>query len=418
MKSTILSLLSIILLSVCNAQPTDSCYRDAVYLLEVLQKTPSYKDQVKGKAKAQYLSYAASVLEASKTIHGKFECFCTISKLLFPIRDNHLYFYEIPQPELNSSRFSDSSFVKAYRSSGSFTRFPNTNFNLDSLENALKNKPKDSTEGIYYYDKYLTAGLFKTSNPDSLVAVILATQLPTWEPGQVAFILMRKSGTDYNAYHANIVQKTFGLFKNERYISGSLNASAWKKSPNDPTFYSIGKDAPLFELKNLRDDIQYLRLGNFSAYPRNIAITNRFYDSIKTLLTTPHLIVDLRNNGGGAFKTSKKFLVLLRKYTRNGNIYALINRSTFSNAEQFMIELQKSTHVTSLGEKTNGTLTYGSNTDRRMPMPSGRYSLYITDMRDNNHYLPYEEKGVEPDIELDQEKQWLQQVLELIEKKS
>ena len=169
-------------------------------------------------------------------------------------------------------------------------------------------------------------------------------------------------------------------------------------------------------MKTLTNQVQYLRLGSFSTSIANLGKSQRFYDSIQNQIDHPFLIVDLRNNGGGGFKNSKKYLDLLKEYSKTGKIYALINQKTFSNAEQFSIELKDLENSILLGVTTSGTITYGNNYGRTITLTSGKFSIYPTDMRDDGHYLPYEEIGVHPDIKLSPDSEWIGQTLQLIGK--
>ncbi|RYE22579.1 MAG: hypothetical protein EOP45_08015, partial [Sphingobacteriaceae bacterium] len=130
-----------------------------------------------------------------------------------------------------------------------------------------------------------------------------------------------------------------------------------------------------------------------------------------------NLIVDLRNNPGGGFKASGKFLSLLKTYSRKGKLYIITNYRTFSNAEQFVLELKGNKNVVTLGQTTNGTITYGNNYGRSVTLPSGKYRIYITDMNGSSKHLTYEEIGISPDVELDQNSDWVTQLVGIINKR-
>jgi C-terminal processing protease CtpA/Prc len=148
-----------------------------------------------------------------------------------------------------------------------------------------------------------------------------------------------------------------------------------------------------------------------------LPVSQKFYDSIKDSLTTPNLIVDLRNNGGGAFKNSEKFLKLITKYASKGKVYTLVNGRTVSNAEQFTLKLKKLKNHTLLGTRTCGMLTYGSNYGQRYDLPSKRYEFAITDMKGDLEELKYEDEGIEPDVYLKTDTDFVEQVLALIRSK-
>jgi len=145
--------------------------------------------------------------------------------------------------------------------------------------------------------------------------------------------------------------------------------------------------------------------------------SNEFYDSIKNLLTASNLILDLRNNDGGANKVSKKFLQLIRQYTKNGKVYILVNNGTLSQGEIFTLQVKQLQNVTILGQTTKGMLTYGNNYGKREKLTSNSFEVYITDMKGDKRLIPYENYGINPDIILLDTKDWIEQTIEIIRKK-
>jgi hypothetical protein len=113
-----------------------------------------------------------------------FRYFYNLSQLLFPIRDNHLAFYQIPNFENFKTKKSIDSFVTTKE----FKNYPSADINFDSLKNELKKKSADSIEGIDHYDKYYTVGLYKSGNNEYL-GVVLDSDINLWKRGQVAIHL-------------------------------------------------------------------------------------------------------------------------------------------------------------------------------------------------------------------------------------
>lgn len=416
MKNFCCTFIACIFIISASAQTTNYI-PDADKLYQILQQTPSYKAQIKGDEAKRYRHIYEQVKQDLPKARTNFDRFYMLSQLLVPLKDNHLFFSEQPEKEITNAMLKDTAFIRQYCASDVFKEYPRSNVKLDSLEQALKNMPLDSIEGIYYFERVIKAGLYRTSKPDSLVAVILQSPLANWMPGQIAFVLIQTRPNYFRNYQSHPLNKTFYLLSNEKFQHRMLTETFWKKEPDATDYVNIKAGTPLFQLKTMDTNTQYLRLGSFSTTPQNIASTQEFYSRIKDSLIAPNLIADLRNNGGGGFKTSQKFLDLLKKYTGKGKIYAVVNNRTVSNAEQFAVELKKMKGLVILGETTNGTLTYGNNYGNTEKLPGGRFKLYITDMKEDGNYLPYEGIGVSPDVFLDPNSEWLPQVMQMIAKR-
>lgn len=307
----------------------------------------------------------------------------------------------------------DNAFIEKYRSSDAFRNFPKVKMNLDSLTNVLKNKPFNDVEGIYNYSNYVTAGVFRTQKKDSLVGVVLSTNIKNWEPGQLAFTMVEIKGKPnrFNAISAHLIQKNFSLLKQEAFANGNLFAGHWKKEGQPSFAYATTNEK--YELTNLENNIQYLRLGSFASDNENVAEAATFAKSLGGKLNCDALIVDVRNNGGGADKVSNPFLKLIKKFSKDKKVYVLVNHFTVSNAEQFALRLKELKNVTLLGETTSGMLAYGSNYGNTLNLACGRYAFYPTDM-DCSEFIKYENVGITPHLLLKYDSDWVTQTLEII----
>lgn len=422
---TLLTAACISLCGLLQAQTPAGFREDADRLYALLQKTPGYKAQIKGKKKKAYAGLYASLLEANP--QDDFQAFQLLSQLLLPIKDNHLGFYTVGRNYLQTADYADSAAVRQYRSSSAFLAFPKIAVNADSLAAALRSKPKDSIEGIYQYGRLLTAGLFRTARPDSLVAVVLHSNIPNWVPGQLAFTLKEQASLHFQGWFAHPILKNFQLVRSEHWVNGALTrtnfymtepGTVWRKETEIRDYVNLGAGVPDFVFQSVAPGVIYLRLGTFSASTKNLQQSAAFYAGIKDSLQARHLVLDLRNNVGGSFKASRKYLELARRFARSGKVYVLANHQTMSNGERFILKLKGRKNVLILGTPTKGTLAYGSNYGRHTALPSGRFGFYPTDMRDWGGYKRYEDIGVLPDQALDPERDWVEQVLAMINKTS
>lgn len=392
-------------------------------LYEAMQKTPSYKDQVKGEKKQQFEQLYQSLRQDSSMVVTDYDKYLRLVQLFFLIRDNHFGFYQLLRSYPDKASLADSSFVQSYRASPEFIQYPSTNINIDSLREKLAAISKDSIEGIYYYDKYLTVGLYRTNKRDSLMGVVLSTNLPHWQPGQIAIWLREYSPAKFRAVYGHPLHKYLILFNNEKFLRhalinssfyASITESVYKKDTAAIDHAIIPRSSPPFLFRALTNNVQYIRIGHFSAMNKDIQAADDFYARYTDSVTAPHLIVDLRNNGGGAKKVSDKLLRVLRNYSRQGKIYVLVNNSTISEGERFAIHVRSLPNTKVYGETTNGMLAYGNNAGKRVTLPGGTITFYVTDMSDPDGYLRYEDIGVQPDQWLDAGKDWIEQVLSII----
>lgn len=394
---------------------------DLAALKFVLQKTPSYKSQIKGDKQALFNSLYERLASDTTSNPHSFKYFYNLSQLIFPLKDNHLGFYQIAVYD----NFKNKERIDSFIGTKEFLDYPTFHINIDSLKNVLAKRPADSVEGIYNYGRFYSVGLFKRVDKE-YVGVIIDSDVNLWRKGQVAIHLYEYAPNLFKAIYGHPLSKIFILQTNEKYRNQSLvnsyfyssySLDIYSKQHRTVDYVNLSKNSSKFELKSINGDIQYLLLRSFQRHSITTQQSKNFYDSIKNVLTAKTLILDLRNNEGGATKESRKYLRLLKKFTRNGNLYVLLNNGTLSQAEIFILQLKKLKTVTTVGQTTKGMLAYGSNYGKRERLPSGRFEIYPTDMKGNAKLLQYEDYGITPDIILRDDRDWIEQTVEIIRKK-
>jgi hypothetical protein len=420
MRFTLIILLTFSIFSAYGQ--ADSPYvQDIAALHALIQKTPSYKAQVKGKDLNDYNKLYEQLRNDKVDNISSYKYFYNLSQLILPLRDNHLGFYQLP----NSDNFKNKEAIAKFVSSKEFEEYPKYEINLDSLKLALTNKPLESVEGIYHYDKFYSVGLFRKSEKE-YIGVVTDSDVPHWRKGQIAIHLYEYSPNYFKAIYGHSFTKHFLLQTNEKYIYHSLVNSKFYASYSDAIYtktirktdyVNLPEKSLNYQLKNVAKDIQYLLVKNFSNYSKEVQRSNAFYDSIKYTLTAPNLIFDLRNNEGGAQKVSKKYLGLIKKYAKKGKVYVLVNNGTISEGERLVLQLVRLPHVTTLGQITRGNISYGNNYDNRIKLPSQKFEVYPTDMKGKGNYLKYENYGIKPAIFLEDTRDWIEQTIDIIKRK-
>jgi hypothetical protein len=415
-------LLPLLLLYILPLQAQNARYiTDLAALNTLLQKTASYKAQIKGHRLAEYMGLyhrlAADTLGSSTT----YTDFYKLAQLFFPIKDNHLGFYQIA----DYSHFKSKATIEQFVKTKAFADYPKLSVNTDSLQAVLASKPDSSIDGIYHYDKFYKVGLFK-SGAKEYTGVVVASDINLWTVGQIAMLLFEYEPNSYKAIYSHPLTKSFSLITNEKYRNLSLvnsyfynsyTQNLYSKRPQAVDHVDLARNASKFELQQIDPATQYLRIRTFQVNQATAARSSQFYDSIKNAITSANLILDLRNNEGGAKKATKNYYKLIKKYSKKGHVYVLINNGTLSQAEIFTLRLKKLKNVTTIGQTTKGMLAYGSNFGRREKLPSGLFEMYPTDMKGNAKLLRFENAGIEPDTYLNNDTDWIEQVVAIIEKR-
>jgi len=283
MKSVLSSAL-LILLFACNSfGQSCNCPQEFNFIKEKVEKNyAGFKDKVNDKTKAKYDKWTQSVLEHSKSISTSAHCLYLINDWLTFFRDGHL---QVGRNRISKEK--EESFIKE-RIHG----IENLKLSDEDLA-GLRNKK--GIEGIYW-DKNLTSCIAVISNKTSFrdyAGVVISSNAGKWMPGQVVLELKKSKhtlkGVLYDRYYIPenvsfpLKQDALGPFKRE----GSDRSSV--ESSSGATVAS----------KLLSSKTLYIKISTFNqANARNIDSVFKANQSI--LNKMPYLILDLRNNGGGA----------------------------------------------------------------------------------------------------------------------
>ncbi len=92
----------------------------------------------------------------------------------------------------------------------------------------------------------------------------------------------------------------------------------------------------------------------------------------------------------------------------------MVNHRTASNAEQFVYKLNDFGNCTIFGNRTSGTATY-EKVNSNYNLPCENYIVVLTSKK-HIKYLKLESMGLEPDIKLAVENDWMIQVQNCIER--
>ena len=147
------------------------CKEDLEFYYTEIQKTVSYKDQIKGKRKEDFETTYIALKDKISCNETEFDCFTILNQLSYLIDDEHSRLRSIPEI-LSSENFSKEETLKKYLTSQEFLNFPRVSINIDSLEIKLINSPHNTLEGIYYKDGF-KVGVFQPKGQTYYDGIIL-----------------------------------------------------------------------------------------------------------------------------------------------------------------------------------------------------------------------------------------------------
>jgi hypothetical protein len=295
----------------------------------------------------------------------------------------------------------------------SFVKYPVYTDNLANLSKYLREKHIEDIEGIYHVNSEFSFGLVFEDNSKTYHAVVLKSAAKEWHKGDIVYKLLPLSDGFFKVIGAQYPSKRL-ISYHERLNQGIFLRAGFKKDTIPK--YFIGNPYPddVFVFKELSPNINYLKVGSFSSQYPFLKEAEDFYSSLKGKLKKPHLILDLRDNGGGGDRNSDILFKQLRTYVKTNRLHLITNARTGSNAEQFAVKLKRYERVTSYGDKSRGALAYEIRPGDYHTLPSSRF-LVILPSKVHNKYLPFETKGVAPDYFLDYKTNWISTIKNTIE---
>ncbi len=384
------------LLPTIHAQENNcDCAADLAYLNENVIKLPSYKQN-----KLAYTETYQTALKNVTSATHYYDCLELLNRVLIPLNDWHMGVIE---------KVPDSASV-------SNVEYPVYQGDLDTLENHLKNKSFEDVEGIYPVNKDFTFGLVYNEKDAVYQAVILKTNNGHWIKGDIVYQFIPIKENYFKVVGAQYPSKRL-ISYHERINEGVILRAGFRKDTASTYYIKNPYPNELFLYKTLTPSIDYIKVGSFGSHYPTLREAENFYKTLEDKLIKPHLILDLRDNGGGGNRNSDILMKQLKKYVKHNHIYIIINASTGSNAEQFTVKLKELKNVHTYGDNTRGSLAYEIKPKDYHTLPSSGF-LVILPSKPYKKYLKYETKGIEPDFPLDYKQDWIKNIQKHIESKN
>jgi hypothetical protein len=397
--------------SVCaqsaTSSPNAQCFEDYQFLIDALKNTPSYKAQIKGDKRKAFQEFARSVekdilQDESIEIH----CRMYLQQVLYQVRDWHLL--------IGSSKEEDPDLLKKREQ-----LIPGTDLSPAALrEKATTSAVTDPLAGIYFSsDSSLTLSVYPKEDKQ-LAGVVLHSTDGRWEPGTIKF-LIDKTGDRTSGYVYSTGREA--LYFEDHSPGRLLDRWGYRKAGDTPVFYRPEKKDQKHGWEDLGNGIAYLYLSTFKGSTANIRELRKLYEQLLPQLPRfKHLVIDIRDNGGGGQVCYNPFLEGLDKMSQAPQLHLMINRNTASAAEHFTLEM-RSRGATIYGENTAGAINYRypNKSKKNWPLytPNFQYRLLLSVAKNPKKYrdLSSESTGITPDCSLRFQQDWLEQVLEKIQ---
>lgn len=350
---------------------------------ELIENAKSYKYGIRGKGKETDFGKWKDEIEQEILNDSLSEYFCVgyLQKYISFLRDEHNQIYFVPE--------KTSMDIPSY-----------------STEIDTTSTGADGISGKYYAGSDV---IFLKRESDSLwYGISLESDSDAWTKDKIRLRLHKTADGSFELfeYFAN------GLLFYQRDIEisdGRIHSTFWNKGNS----YFFNKDhKENFTYETISTSFDYIGIKTLGRTTKLIREADRFYERNLGKLTKENIIIDLRNNGGGSLNQAKPLLRSLKRNEAIENIYVLINFKTASSAELMALELKKDKRTILAGENSRGMLTYGYG-NRAFSTKTDCFNFQVTlsTERENKEYAKYEGKGIPPDLLLDNNSDWIDQIV-------
>lgn len=365
------------------------CIDELNNISKLIENAESYKYQIKREGReAEFKKWKEEIKrEILNDSLSKFFCVGYLQKYISFIDDRHNEIYFIPDKiAINVPTYSKT---------------------IDTIS-----KSNDSISGIYFAgsDKIL----LKKESDSIWYGITLKSNSDEWTKGKIR---LRINKTPNGSFELFEYYQNGLLFyqKNIEISDGRIQSTFWNKE-NKYFFNKNHKEN--FTYKSVNPSFDYLGIKTLSRTNKLIKEADNFYNNYLDNLTKENLIIDLRNNGGGSINQAKPLFKALKRNKALQKIYVLINFKTASSAELTALALKKDIRTILAGENSRGMLTYGyGNQSFSTKTNCSEFKVVLSTKRTNRKYRKYEYVGIKPDYNLDNNSDWIDQIINLEAKK-
>ena len=299
---------------------------------------------VNKKGKEVYEQHSQIIAEKVTILKNPVDCANSIREWLGFFRSGHISFQQInQQPTETVKEPNDQEIIDGYRD------WEKIEVDLNMFNTYLSQKEKHDFEGIWNFGSY-TIGIKKEG--DQYLGFVIEADGVYWTKGQIKFKIDKDlSATYYMKDHsAKKISSVNPLGNNYLEIGTVLLERIAPSIAPEPEFEryikAISAEDPYFE--RINNKTVFLRIPRFWG-PVKSKIDSVISVNKSTILASPNLIIDLRNNGGGSDRNYSELLPIL--YTNPIRVVGMEYLSTPLNNQRMLDFIHKSEYGFNQEEK-------------------------------------------------------------------
>ena len=273
------------------------CHGELTWIKKTFEKNDAGFDYIlKEKGQRAYEAHTAQIMQTAKDIKTKSECMSLIYEWLRFFRKGHLGVVD-----LNEEKKS-TPIIDIY--SSTIARHEKLSLSDSDFHNLIDNEKEPSPIGIWESSPY-KVGIVPTDN--GYTGFVLDAPGSPWKKKQIKFKLYR----DGKGYRATLWMRDFTAKENRsvNFIGNNLihiegmsffirKSKTFEDTPLIKNYINyIFTNTAYYE--QLPDKTSYVRIPSFAMSNKRV-IDSILSKNHEKIITNPNLIIDLRDNGGGA----------------------------------------------------------------------------------------------------------------------
>ncbi|WP_092539672.1 S41 family peptidase [Zunongwangia mangrovi] len=349
----------------------------------LIQHSKSYKIQIKKENREQeFQQWKEKIItEIKQDELSEYFCAGYLQKYASFIKDRHNQIYKVPEDLAEN--------IPTYKKS------------IDTT------KIEDNISGIYHAGR---DQIFLKKENDSLwLGITLKSASEGWKKGKMRLKINKTEDGSFEIFEF-FANGILSYQNNIKIENGRIQGTFWNKA--NQYFFHVNHEQN-FNFRSINADFDYIGIKTLSRTRNLMKEAQVFYEDHLEKLSKENLIIDLRNNAGGAIKQAEPLIKSLQKNENIRHIFVLINFKTASAAELVALQLKKDKRSIIAGENSRGMLEYGyGNKSFSAKTDCLGFNVSFSTKHENNNLHQYETKGITPDLYLQNTSNWIDQIVE------